>query len=243
MSRNVDVLTEFEREREVGSGVRAGASAGQFDGQIMPPVGAVGKPAIVRLVRNIFITNKVDAPHKVTFMGIDDDNSSSSVCVTVGRTLVALTGKPVCLVDGNIDLARMSHSITREKMARFPEKLGAACAQCLQIDSNLWLAPPAVISDSRGSLLQQGELNDVLIQLGRAFDYILIDAPGTHASSDAESLGLAADGAVLVVDAHKTRRSATAESTQRLDVAGVRLLGTVLNNRTFPIPERLFRLL
>ncbi len=66
---------------------------------------------------------------------------------------------------------------------------------------------------------------DVLAQLSRAFDYVLMDAPGTHVSSDAESLGSVADAAVLVIDAHKTRRAATAEAKERLDMAGVRLLG------------------
>lgn len=241
MSRNVDVLTEIEREREVASADRGRTEAGQFAGPTTPPEGAAGKPAMLRLVRNIFLTNKVNPPQRVAFMGVDDENGSSSVCVNAGRALAGLTGKLVCLVDGNIDAAPLSQMFKPGKAVFFSDKFGSACGQCVQIGANLWLAPPAIVRDSRGSLLTQEELSDVLAQLSHAFDYVLIDAPGTHASSDAEVLGLAADAAVLVIDAHKTRRSATAEAKERLDNAGVRLLGTVLNNRTFPIPEKLYR--
>ncbi len=99
---------------------------------------------MLRLVRNIFLTNTANAPHKVAFIGVDDDNGSSSVCVNVGRALAGLTGKPVCLVDGNIDSARLSQMFAGEKMVSFSDKLGTACGQCVQVSGNLWLAAPAI---------------------------------------------------------------------------------------------------
>jgi Mrp family chromosome partitioning ATPase len=46
---------------------------------------------------------------------------------------------------------------------------------------------------------------------------------------------------VVVVGAHSTRRETARKAKESLDAAHVHLLGTVLNNRTFPIPEALYR--
>jgi len=54
-------------------------------------------------------------------------------------------------------------------------------------------------------------------------------------------LGQGTDGVVLVLEANVTRRVAALSAKESLEAAGVRLLGTVLNNRTFPIPDKLYR--
>jgi Mrp family chromosome partitioning ATPase len=46
---------------------------------------------------------------------------------------------------------------------------------------------------------------------------------------------------VLVLEANATRRDATARITERLYAMQVKVLGAVLNKRTFPIPESLYR--
>jgi len=70
---------------------------------------------------------------------------------------------------------------------------------------------------------------------------VLIAAPGVNVSGDAQLLGQVADAAILVVEANKTRRLAARKAKETLDSAGVRLIGSVLHNREFPIPEQLFR--
>jgi Mrp family chromosome partitioning ATPase len=73
------------------------------------------------------------------------------------------------------------------------------------------------------------------------FEYMLIDAPGTSVCGDAQLLGLVADAAILVIEANSTRRLTARKAKETLDAAGVRLLGTILHNRSFPIPEGLYK--
>jgi Mrp family chromosome partitioning ATPase len=49
------------------------------------------------------------------------------------------------------------------------------------------------------------------------------------------------DGVVLVLEANATRRDAARRVKEILDAAKVSVLGVVLNNRTFPIPDVLYR--
>ena len=41
----------------------------------------------------------------------------------------------------------------------------------------------------------------------------------------------------------RRRAGAARKAKQALEAANVRVLGTVLNNRTFPIPEKIYRML
>jgi Mrp family chromosome partitioning ATPase len=45
----------------------------------------------------------------------------------------------------------------------------------------------------------------------------------------------------LVIEANSTRRETTRKAKESLEAANVRLLGAVLNKRTFPIPEVFYR--
>jgi Mrp family chromosome partitioning ATPase len=54
-------------------------------------------------------------------------------------------------------------------------------------------------------------------------------------------MGQACDGLVLVLAANKTRRLVAAQIKDQLRRAQIPLLGTVLAERRFPIPQGLYR--
>jgi Mrp family chromosome partitioning ATPase len=109
------------------------------------------------------------------------------------------------------------------------------------MDSNLWLAGPELLAEGFGSILSVDKVRRRLAEMLSSFEYVLIDAPGAIVSGDATILGQAADAAVLVIEANSTRRLTAQKAKEALDASGVRLLGTVLHNRTFPIPEKLYK--
>jgi hypothetical protein len=55
------------------------------------------------------------------------------------------------------------------------------------------------------------------------------------------SIGRACDGLVLVLTANRTRRLVAAQIKGQLTKAQVPLLGTVLAERRFPVPQGLYR--
>jgi receptor protein-tyrosine kinase len=244
MSRNFDLLTEIERERETGSENGRVRVAG------VRPAVTENSPVIdetpegqelFRLVSSIFLSGREDDPRQVVFIGVENESGSSSVCANAGRILASCTSKPVCVVDANVRAARLTHILGIEKAKSMPGK--PVREQCVQVNGNLWLAGTDLMTDARGALLPAEELDHRLAQLGTVFEYVLIDAPGVRVSRDAEFIALRADAAVLIVEADKTRRARAAKAKEGLEAAGVRLLGTVLNNRSFPIPEKIYNLL
>jgi Mrp family chromosome partitioning ATPase len=89
--------------------------------------------------------------------------------------------------------------------------------------------------------LSAGWLRRRLDELRLAFDYTIFQAPPVGQFSDALLLGHLCDGVVVILTAGSTRRVAARKVKERLYSANARLLGTVLNDRKFPIPDRIYK--
>lgn len=244
MSRNFDLLAEIERERDASAqNTRAKVlSPGTVVKEFVPQATTTPQvPEMLRLVQNLFLSAGENGPRQVVFCGVDEQNGSSSVCAQAGRTLAANTTKAVCLIDANVRSANLSRLLGGGKPIAFSPRSGSLHEHCMQLGTNLWLAESHLFSDSRGALLPVEEFKHRLKQLESAFDYLLIDAPGVGASRDAMTLGRVIDAAILVLEAGRTRRMNAARVKEALEDAGVRLLGTVLHDRSFPIPEKIYR--
>jgi len=72
------------------------------------------------------------------------------------------------------------------------------------------------------------------------FDYVLVDSSAMSSANDAISLGAAADGVILVLKANSSRKETARNAVRDFQAANVRVLGAVLNQRTFPIPDSIY---
>jgi len=84
-------------------------------------------------------------------------------------------------------------------------------------------------------------LRERLNELRRTFDYTILYGPPASLGSEAALLASLCDGMVLVVQANSTRRVTAQKVKEKLQAANARLLGTVLSERTFPIPETIYK--
>jgi hypothetical protein len=186
---------------------------------------------MLRLVQCVFLAPATLAPRRVMFCGIDENNSSE-VCASVGRVLAEQTGSDVCLVDANIRHGRLSKIFDLDR--RNPRRGGIASwgEQCVCVDKNLFVAGTGVLEGSDYGLASARELRDRITALSITFEYLLIDAPGVNTSSETGVLGQVAGSAVLVLEANSTRRVEAKRAKETLQMANIRILGTVLDKHS-----------
>ncbi len=84
-------------------------------------------------------------------------------------------------------------------------------------------------------------LHSYLGAVRREFDYSILEGPPAGESNEATSMAQFADGIILVLSAGSTRRVVARRIKEMLEAAQARVLGTVLTDRVFPIPERIYR--
>jgi uncharacterized protein involved in exopolysaccharide biosynthesis/Mrp family chromosome partitioning ATPase len=77
-------------------------------------------------------------------------------------------------------------------------------------------------------LMQSQRLRDTLEALRRQGGYVVIEAPSTSSSADAQSLASLADAAILAVELRRARRPAVLDAAEQLDRVDTKLLGAVV---------------
>jgi Mrp family chromosome partitioning ATPase len=77
--------------------------------------------------------------------------------------------------------------------------------------------------------------------LRKRFDFIFVEAPPISKGAPALTVASACDASVLILESNTTRRDVTLKAKESLVRAGCNLVGVVLNGRTFPIPENIYK--
>jgi capsular exopolysaccharide synthesis family protein len=78
-------------------------------------------------------------------------------------------------------------------------------------------------------LLSAERMRELLLRLGREYDYVVVDSPPLLSVTDATVLSVLVDGVILVVRSGATTREGLRHSRQLLLNANARVLGAVLN--------------
>jgi len=78
---------------------------------------------------------------------------------------------------------------------------------------------------------------DHLHSLKNAYRYVLLDCHSLKEKTDILGLARIIDGIILIVEGDRTTRSQLNYLERRIEEHGGNILGSVLNKRTYPIPE------
>ncbi len=245
MSKHFDLMQRMEKEEsfrsELSTTLATPARGENMNGNLR----RWASEEALRLVQQIFIFQTQDPPRVVVFAGIDHGNGCSQICVSVAETLARHARRPVCLVEANFRSPALPelfgttnhHGLTNALLENGP--IGTFAKRVNR--DNLWLLSSGSLAADSQNLLTSERLPERLQELRNGFDFVIIDAPPLNRYSDAIVLGQHSDGLVLVLEADSTRREAATAIAANLRSVKVPILAAVLNKRTFPIPEGLYR--
>jgi Mrp family chromosome partitioning ATPase len=204
-------------------------------------------PADIQLVQRVFLRPGTESPRSVLFTGVGHDNGCASICMRAGKTLANLHAGSVCVVDANVRSTQLHRHLAAGGSGA-PGTTAVQAASALRLaqrlsPENLWLLSSDTSPSTPDLLLTRDGVRPQAPALGGEFDRVLIAAPPINQSPESLALSQRVDGVVLVLQANATRREMVRSVKDLLDALNVRLFGVVLNDRTFPIPESLYRIL
>ncbi len=198
------------------------------------------------LVRRVFLATDgtgTSSLRRVVFCGIDEAAGSNLLCARVALTLAEQIQSQVCVVDANIH-AQSSSSLLDllplDTAPHSPDQDSDGIAQ--KLTNNLWVVTGDP-SRANKAALTLDDLRSWITSHSSEFGHVVISAPPIGLHTDATVLGQIADGVILVLEANSTHWQTARKAKEALESANVRILGTVLNNRTFPIPDKIYRML
>ena len=184
------------------------------------------------------------SPKVVLFAGAESGSGCSSICAGAAEALAAHVEDPVCLVDSNLRYPSLHMCLGVENA----KGLGEALVNTEPVREYVrrppgdgpWLLSSGLNSSAVAGGMNSSRLASRIAELRQEFRYILMDSPPVNLYSDAIALGQSADGVVLVLSANSTRKEAGRKAKESFEMAGSRVLGAVLNNRTYPIPQSIY---
>jgi protein-tyrosine kinase len=258
MSRNFELLQQIGREQSLYATTTAEEPIRDLEPiqdlePVLPEVVPVGSrlkiegaelEEITKLVQRVYLLPGNDSPRTVVFSGAETGNGCSWVCARVAEVLAGQVSGSVCLVDANLRSPGLNeqfdvenhHGLSDALREREPIRTYVKALSC----PRLWLLTSGAEMEDGKNLLGSDRMKMRMSELRAEFDYVLIDTPAIASSNDATVLGSATDGLVIVLKANSSRRESARTLVHDLREAKVRLLGAVLNQRTFPIPQSIY---
>ena len=252
MSRNFELLSEAGRMREILEtqveqpySAPPPPSVGVVDNFPSTPslqISGAIRDEFAKLVQNLFLLPQ--GYRRVVFSGTESGSGCSWMCAHAAEGLAAQARGSVCIVDCNLRSPGLHQQFGSENHHGLSDALtgsGPIREYVHRLSCNLWLLSCGSVAEAGRTMFGSDRMRSRVAELRSAFDYILIDAAPLNVCNDAIVLGGLSDGVVLMLKANSSRRETARKAMQELQTANVRVLGAVLNRRTFPIPEALYK--
>lgn len=197
---------------------------------------------------NILSLNKGKPPRVFVVTSSLHSEGKTVTSLNLAVCMSQAVEKPrVLLVDADLRRGRVARylgvqqkvglSEILSKKAKFEEVL-------FHLDiENLTFIPSGSIPENPSELLASQEMKDFLNEAKSQFDFVLIDTPPIISVTDSGILGTQTDGVLMVIQAGRTQRGIVRRAEELLNQAHVKILGHVLTNIQYHLPEYIYRYL
>lgn len=198
-----------------------------------------GREQIQGLVRQVFLSSVGRPVQQVVFSALEPETDVKHICRQVGEALAVETQGRIAVV-GEYPQIQRDGETCKPEMSECSVNDGSSQARrgAIRVRGNLWLVTAQETDGARGATAWS---HSYLDQMRREFEYSIVEGPPAGESNEAMAMAQFADGIILVLSARNTRRIAARKMKEMLESSQVRILGTVLSDRVFPIPHGIYR--
>jgi Mrp family chromosome partitioning ATPase len=249
MSRNYEVLRRLGQEVRVLDSPFADApifpdSAGSVKqiGNHKARVEHELRPAIESLIQQLFFTDRTPGVSAVSICTIERHSERTGICARTADMLALRSGS-VCIADLDLRAPSVHSYFGLNNHKGIADSL-ASGKPISDFGQQLAGGNLTVFSSGEAGvdLHSSAEaLKACIHELRVHFDYVLIESPPLSDFLESTLVGRLVDGIVIALEANATRRETALRWKDQLERAQVTVLGTVLNNRTFPIPQAIYK--
>ncbi|MCU1272499.1 MAG: hypothetical protein JWN74_3793 [Acidobacteriaceae bacterium] len=220
--------------KQIGSGANVSGRKPPVPAAAMARLGNLSEAPAFSLMHQLFFPSATLRRTSILFAAADARSRASALCEQIAIALSKVSGEMVGIVEACSSLNR--NPWTKKGM---PSSFGRGLWQVYssRLSEGIWRIPPALLGNECGA--SRDSTSDGLKELRSTFKYFLFSAAINE--SETPILCNLCQAAVLVLTANVTRRETALRAKEQLLRQGVTLLGTVLDERTLPIPESIYR--
>ena len=197
---------------------------------------------------NVLSINKNNPPKVIVITSSIHSEGKTITTLNLVMTMAQSTQKPrVLLIDADLRRGRVSKYLgikQKDGLAEILQGRTQISEALFNIDiENLTFMASGSVPENPAELLASENMKQFLSRVRTKFDHVIIDSPPVISITDAGILGAQADGVIMIIQAGRTQRGIVKRATELLHQAHAKLLGHVLTNIEYHLPEYLYRYL
>jgi succinoglycan biosynthesis transport protein ExoP len=197
---------------------------------------------------NVLSINKAKPPKLLVITSSLHSEGKTLTALNLAMVIAQSTQKPkVLLIDADLRRGRVQKYLGVNQKVGLTEILTDKVQPTdalFNIDvENLTFVASGAVPPNPAELLSSDRMKKFLMLMKGKFDHILIDTPPVISVTDAGIVGAQSDGVLMIIQAGRTQRGIVKRSTELLHQAHSKVLGHILTNIEYHLPEYIYRYL
>jgi succinoglycan biosynthesis transport protein ExoP len=194
-----------------------------------------------RNLRTALLLSRAGGPPKVTLITSAMSREGKTVTAVNISVMLSQLGGNVLLIDADLRRARCHRVLAVDNHLGLTEVLTGSrdlveMIRATEIE-NLYFLGAGSVPPNPTELLNSPKMADVMLQLRKIYEYIVIDSAPVLPVSDSMVLSKLTDGVVMVANGSATPRQQVRNACARLEYARAKILGLVLNKVKIHSPD------
>jgi capsular exopolysaccharide synthesis family protein len=198
---------------------------------------------------NLLSIKKGTPPKTIVITSSIHSEGKTVTSLNLAVSLSQAVNKPkVLLIDSDMRKGRMMKYLgvpSREGFSEYLQGEKEVNDIVFQLEDipNLSFIASGMVPENPAELLASSRMKTVLQTVEAEFDFVLLDTPPIISVTDSGILGSQTDGVILVVQAGRTQRGIVRRAEELLYQSHTKVLGHVLTNIEYHLPEYIYRYL
>jgi len=196
----------------------------------------------LRGMRTSILLSSPGSPPKVLMIVSTRPGEGKSAVSGLTAVTFALTGSKVLLIDADLRRPALHLRFRTGKGLGLSSVLSGKCTLKEAVVewpdlANVHLLPSGPVPPLPSELLSSKQMEDMIAEARREYDFVILDTPPVMVVTDASVLGRLVDAAILIVRYGAVQREVVRRGIDLLERSGTHLLGVAVNAVDFTSPE------
>ncbi len=197
---------------------------------------------------NVLSISKLKPPKVIVISSSIHSEGKSITSLNLAVAIAQSTHNPkVLLIDGDMRRGKIHKYLGVNPPQGLSEILKGECSvpdALFHIDmDNLSFVSCGNVPENPAELLGSDRMQSFLLDMKTQFDHIIVDTPPIISVTDAGIIGAQSDGVLLVIQAGRTQRGIIRRAAELLHQSHAKVLGYLLTNIEYHLPEYIYRYL
>jgi Mrp family chromosome partitioning ATPase len=192
-----------------------------------------------QLANRLLDHKREDRGAVIAFASTASGEGASFVSYNAALMLATVYHQKVCWIDANFQTPQkaLAHAEgpSLATLLQNPERLAE-----LRPAGNPTLVPGGMNLQAVRGLFADQKCQDVMRGFRSRFDFVIIDLPPVQDTTDTALMATSTDGLTLVIEQRYLKREVINHGIEGLRSKGVRIIGAVINKRSYDLPKAIY---